>query len=320
MPLVTVDRSYEYEVAFSFLQQDEALAYQINDIIHDRYKTFIYSEHQKELIRSDGTEKFRIVFEENTRIVIVLYRESWGNTFWTRVEEGAIKRRAFEESPDFTIFVSLDGQKPSWLSKTQIWYDFDRFGIKPLAAIIEKRIVEYGGHIREESIIDQATRQKRKILYQKELEEYLMSKDGYDDGIKEVVSLLTLAESNIIKISGLGLLFGTSKKANQYYTIYGLKIGLKFNWKIKYRDSLSESTLEIFIADGDYYNNNPNRAGNIFFKEEYVFYRNEGNTFGWVVKTGKSDFKTTESLVNYWQKKFLEQDQLDRENDRYSRY
>lgn len=320
MPLVTVDRVYEYEVAFSFLQEDEALAYQIKDNIHDRYSAFIYSQHQKELVGKDGTESFRQVFEEKARIVVVLYRENWGTTFWTRVEEEAIKRRAYEESADFTIFVSLDGKKPTWLSKTQIWYDFDRFGIKPLAAIIEKRIVEYGGHIREESIIDQATRQKRKISYQKELEEYLLSKDGYADGIKEVVFLLTLAESNINKISELGLSFGTSNKPNQYFTTYGLKIGLTFKWKLRYRDSLAESTLEVFIADGDYYNSNPTRPGNIFYKEEYVFYKNEAGTLGWVLQVSKTDFKTTESLVNFWQKQFLDQDQIDKEKDGYKRY
>lgn len=188
MPLVKVDKTYEVEVAFSFLKEDEVLAYKINDTIQDRYSTFIYSEHQKELVGKDGTETFRQVFEEKARIVVVLYRESWGTTFWTRVEETSIKHRAMEESPDFTIFISLDGQKPKWLSKTQIWYDFDRFGVNPTAAIIEKRIAEYNGQIREESIIDQANRHKRQIKRQRELEEYLLSEQGYIDGLSEVHS------------------------------------------------------------------------------------------------------------------------------------
>jgi len=322
MPLITVDRVYEFEVAFSFLQEDETLAYQINDNIHDRYSTFIYSQHQKDLVGKDGTESFRVVFEEKTRIVIVLYRENWGTTFWTRVEEEAIKRRAYEESADFTIFVSLDGKKPTWLSKTQIWYDFDRFGIKPLAAIIEKRIAEYGGHTREESVIDQATRQKRKISNQKQLEEYLLSIEGYADGVKEVSSLLALVDSNISEIEDplLGLTFGVAKSPNQFYTTCGLKTGLTFKWKIVYRNSLSESCLEVFIAEGNYYGNNPRNPGRILQKEEYVFYKNEANTLGWVVKKSKTDFRTTESLVNFWQKKFLDQDQIDRDNDGYSRY
>ena len=42
MPLIYVDKSYEYEFAFSFLQNDEGLAHEINDLIQDRYSTFIY--------------------------------------------------------------------------------------------------------------------------------------------------------------------------------------------------------------------------------------------------------------------------------------
>ena len=35
---------FSYDVAFSFLQADEALAYQINDQLQDSLKTFIYSK------------------------------------------------------------------------------------------------------------------------------------------------------------------------------------------------------------------------------------------------------------------------------------
>jgi hypothetical protein len=40
---------YKYEVAFSFLAQDEALATGLNDLLQDRLATFLYSERQKEI-------------------------------------------------------------------------------------------------------------------------------------------------------------------------------------------------------------------------------------------------------------------------------
>ncbi len=324
MPLVTVDRTYEYEVAFSFLQDDEGLAYEINDLIKDRYSTFIYSEHQKELVGKDGTETFRQVFAEKARIVVVLYREGWGTTFWTRVEENAIKHRSLEENADFTIFISLDGQKPNWLSKTQIWYDFDRFGVKPAVAIIEKRVAEYGGQVREESILDQAARHKRQTKRRKELEEYLLSNQGQIDGLNEVDNVLGIAESNIDEISDhtIGLSFGKSKKDKEYFTSYGRKIGLTFKWVRRYTNSLAESYLQVFIANEDFYDSFPGRQGTVYKKEEYVFYESEARTKGWVKKKNKSGFQTSNQLVNIWQKNFLERDQKDRnkENDKRSRY
>ena len=35
--------SFEYDVAFSFLAEDEELATQLNDLLADRLSTFLYS-------------------------------------------------------------------------------------------------------------------------------------------------------------------------------------------------------------------------------------------------------------------------------------
>jgi hypothetical protein len=49
-------QKYEYEVAFSFNALDEGLATQLNDLISDRMKTFLYSERQREIAGRDGQE------------------------------------------------------------------------------------------------------------------------------------------------------------------------------------------------------------------------------------------------------------------------
>jgi hypothetical protein len=71
---------YEYDVAFSFMSQDEALATEINDLLQDRLKTFLYSKKQEELAGTDGEETFNRVFAEKSRVVVVLYRSDWGKT------------------------------------------------------------------------------------------------------------------------------------------------------------------------------------------------------------------------------------------------
>src|ERR1039458_4546278 len=93
--------AYEYDVAFSFLAQDELLATNLNDLLQDRLNTFLYSKRQGELAGTDGEQTFNSVFGEKARVVVVLYRAGWGETPWTRIEETAIRNRAFEHGYDF---------------------------------------------------------------------------------------------------------------------------------------------------------------------------------------------------------------------------
>jgi hypothetical protein len=50
---------YLYDVAFSFLSQDESLAVQLNDSLKDRLTTFIYSDskRQAELAGRDSADR-----------------------------------------------------------------------------------------------------------------------------------------------------------------------------------------------------------------------------------------------------------------------
>ena len=54
-------KEFKYDVAFSFLREDEELAVELNDRIADRYSTFIYSKRQEELVGKDGEEEFATV-------------------------------------------------------------------------------------------------------------------------------------------------------------------------------------------------------------------------------------------------------------------
>src|SRR3990172_12533316 len=155
--------TYEYEVAFSFLNEDEELAFRINDLIQDRVKTFIYSRQQEKIAGTDGEETFNQVFGSEARIVVVLYRTNWGKTPWTRIEETAIRNRGYEDGYQFAIFVPLENshEVPQWLPKTQIWVGIERWGIAGVASVIDARVQEYGGIPREETVEEHATRLKQ---------------------------------------------------------------------------------------------------------------------------------------------------------------
>jgi hypothetical protein len=195
--VVLEEKVYKFDVAFSFLAKDERLATQINDLLQDRVKTFLYSRQQEHLAGTDGEKTFSAVFGEDARIVAVLYRNGWGQTPWTRIEETAIRGRAYEEGYDFTLFIPLDQAPtvPRWLPKTQIWFNFERWGSAGAAAIIEQKAQERGGQVREESVLDRAARLGRAIEYENRRRTYLGSSEGVQAAQVELTALCDEIES-----------------------------------------------------------------------------------------------------------------------------
>jgi hypothetical protein len=173
--------AFEYDVAFSFMKEDEGLATQINDLLQDRYKTFLYPKAQEQLVGTDGEETFSAVFKEQARTVAVLLRPGWGQTPWTRIEEMAIRGRAYNQGYDFTTFIVVVPSTPipTWLPVTRIWYDLERFGLDGAAAALQARIQDRGGTGTAETLEQRAERLKR-------LENFEREKRSFEDSEKAV--------------------------------------------------------------------------------------------------------------------------------------
>jgi hypothetical protein len=317
--MIDIEGAYEYEVAFSFLQEDEGIAYELNDLIQDRFKTFLYSERQKELVGTDGEKTFNEVFGEKARIVIVLYREDWGTTAWTRIEETAIRNRAHNEGYDFTTFVQLDpkSKMPKWLPKTRIYYNHDRWGTKGLAPVIEAKIQEAGGESRPDTIEDQAARLKRQILNQNERRFFLNSSEGYVKAQQEFDKLYNLLQTKTKELEDpeMQLFFGYEFKPGHKFVVRCEGYSLHFSWEVAYNNSLTNSTLYVDLAQAT------QDASNAFF-ENSMYGRSKETAIksvtlnfdispinkdtGWSVKTNETDFFSSEKLMHQWLKMFLE--------------
>lgn len=197
------DKKYKYDVAFSFLAEDEEFATQINDLLQDRLSTFIYSERQKELAGKDGEKTFIQVFGSESRTVFVLYQGKWGGTPWTRIEETAIRNRAYNESYDFVIFGRLDksSKLPEYLPKTQIWVDLERWGAEVAAGVIEAKVQELGGTPQEETIEGRAARLSQEVAAEKERQTFLDSIEGVRAAQQEIKSLFSECEKFVNAVS-----------------------------------------------------------------------------------------------------------------------
>jgi hypothetical protein len=259
---------YQYEVAFSFVKEDEELATRLNDLLQDMLPTFLYSKKQEAVAATDGEETFNRVFGTEARIVVVLYRPAWGTTPWTRIEETAIRNRAYEEGYDFTVFIPLQNspEAPAWLPKTRIWVGLERWGIEGAASVIESRVQEAGGMPRTETIDDHVARRKRQIDQEKKRKLFLASDEGVKAAAEEMKQLAAIIEATAQRVSAENNLALKTAQKDQgrihWVEVCSDKFCVAVNWVSLYTNTLNESTLEIELWKGL-----PRRPGRTTFFE-----------------------------------------------------
>src|SRR3989337_3162639 len=94
---------FRYDIAFSCLKKDKEFACRINDLLRDRVETFFSRREEQVIAGADDREIYDEVLESQARIVVLLYREGWGKTPETRMEESVLRDRAHEEGYDFIL-------------------------------------------------------------------------------------------------------------------------------------------------------------------------------------------------------------------------
>ena len=243
---------FKYDIAFSFLSKDEDTAQQINDLLSDRCRTFIYADKQKEIAFTDGEETFKRVFSKDARIVAVLFRPEWGNTKWTRIEEEGIRGRAYNQGYDFSTFVSMTErvELPDWLPPTRLLFSLPRFGVKGTAAALEARLLDRGGTIHPETIAERGKRLKRSAQVVEEARIFRESETG--------VKAATTAIKNLVQELGrlatelrdqTGMRFETRAYREDNYVVRSPRAVLSFHWWCYYANTLSDSYLTVKFSD-----------------------------------------------------------------------
>ncbi len=246
--------NYKYDVTFSFLQEDESLAVQVNDLLQDRLSTFIYTERQREVAGTDGEVEFNKVFETESRIVVVFYRKNWGQTPWTRIEETAIRNRAYEKGYGFVLFIPLDSPPtvPEWLPRIQLWIGLERWGIEGAASVIEARVQEEGGKPKEETVADRAARINREIKKEETRNIFLTSEDGVNAANGEAKQLFSELEQLCCSVGeATDINFEKHKNENDC-SLYLFSSGLTLThcWYNRWSNTLEKSGLYVRIWQG----------------------------------------------------------------------
>ncbi len=156
-----------YDVAISFLFQDQNIAQALNDeLFASGLNVFFFPRRQEELAGTNGMESMRTPFL-SARVNVVLFRKPWGETPWTRVEDTAISERCFKGGWSTLMFVQLDKTSalPGWLPPTHVRFSFDDYGLTQLVGAIKLRVQEQGGVIKRVDAIGKAEAVRRQADY-----------------------------------------------------------------------------------------------------------------------------------------------------------
>jgi hypothetical protein len=301
---------FKYDVAFSFLLEDEALAVELNDRLKPRLRTFVYTERQKEIAGTDGEQTFNHVFGQEARSVIVLHRSKWGSTPWTRIEETAIKNRGYDHGYDFVLFIPLDkASAPIWLPKTRIWIGLNRWGLETAAGVIEARVQELGGSPHEESVEQLAERLQRQNELTQQRSNFLQSEVAAKLANTEFYQLVTEVKSVVSEIKGAANSFNfRTEEDRNLIVVLGGGRSLSFAWHPQYSNILKGAKLFIKFWDG--FMPTQGRAYNHRAQEIRIWEAevdcDTDLVIGWRVTTTENRIFTTKDLVGHCMKQFLQ--------------
>jgi hypothetical protein len=236
-----------YDLAISFVAKDETLATQLADQFEGRLKVFLYSRKQEQLAGTDGEKTFNDVFAKQSRLVVVLYRTEWGETPWTRIEETAIRNRAFDEGYSFVLFIPLDEAPsvPKWLPRSQLWIGLNRWGLAGAASVIDARFQELGGIPKQETLENQAARLEKAVNFAKFREQYHSSMDGVSKATAAFESVTSQIALRLPTLQASAPSLGISiKQAKNILVLVSNGLSLRVNWRNHFINSLSEAEME----------------------------------------------------------------------------
>ncbi len=306
-----MNSDYKYEVAFSFLQEDEQLALGIADRIRDRVSVgaFVYSERQDELVGTDGVDAFSRVFGEDSRIAVILYRKGWGETKWTRVEENAIRTRGFNEGHEFVLLVKLDTTNPPvWLPPTRIYLGFDRYGIDGVASVIEARVQATGGTVHVESVADYAARISRDLNFEAQRRQFLASDQGVEYAKRELDLLFGELKRLAEQIdSGPRIEVGFERPNFDFCRLSTLNARFGVTRHLAWGNTLEDSGITFILTEGGQFYG-PYTMKEPHYKEmfSYSVDLDRSGTIGWRDTEGEKRFLTSAQLAEIWLKRLLE--------------
>jgi hypothetical protein len=278
----------KYEVAISFLSRDSGIATPLADKLQKSFRVFFYPRSQEAVAGTDGLSSMRDPFRHQSRLNVVLYRDGWGETPWTRVEQTAITERCLDGGWRTLFFVTLDAQSklPTWLPDTHIRFRFADYGLDEAVGAIKARVQETGGTIRVETLVDKATRLASQKDYERRRQEF-RNGTGPHLANNAFAALKVCIRKKIDELgphlAAGGLGFHVKEDKRGPLILLGVGRPLRICWQGHFVNSLDESHLAV-----ERWHGHPPFTGARFFEEPrligkftYDFDIDEQGNMGW---------------------------------------
>ena len=161
--------TFKYDIAISLCKQDVDFARKLVMAINPSLKVFFYENNQEELVSKSGPVKFAKVFKEEARVVVILSRKEWSESFYTEIEQNAIMDR-IKKGYNFLIVIPTEaGYAPEWYPTNRLYANPGKFTIEQLAKFIEFKVTEEGGEVKPITLEDRYEHLKNKLEQKKAL-------------------------------------------------------------------------------------------------------------------------------------------------------
>ncbi len=247
----------KFDVAISFMTQDEATAGALSRELSDTLNVFFFPERQKDLAGTDGMESMRTPFLEDCRVMVVLYRDGWGKTRWTAIEETAIKDSCFNGGWKRLFFIALDRTSvlPKWLPDYHLRYNWADFGLEQAAGAIKARVLENGGQPTEATPLRRA-----EILREDESYRAARGRMNSYEGLEKILESVTLlfheieAQCNAVNSLGHSLVRQETvireRNQEQFCLLTNDRVGMSVIWHQQFSNLLDKSGLTVRELNG----------------------------------------------------------------------
>lgn len=305
---------FKYDVALSFLAKDISLAKALCDRLSESLNVFFFPRNQEELAGTDGSESMRKPFLLESRLNVVLFRESWGHTPFTSVEEAAIRDSCLKCSFHNVFFLMVEPKdpKPVWLPDTPVRFNLGEFSLEQAVGAIKLRVQERSGHFEPLTPLKKADQLKAEQKYQ-----WAKSDMGSQEGIKRIInevnSLISEIEHQIPEVSNQSEVDIECEMNREVCVLRNQRVSMIVRWHQRYANSLEDSGVSVEEYNGPLLFNRE-RGQFIQFdrpdqikKLEYVPDISRALDYGWRHAVSEpQDFIPTKELANQCLIQFLD--------------
>jgi hypothetical protein len=137
---------------------------------------------------------------------------------------------------------------PSWLPRTRIWYDLERFGLNGAATLLEARVQDHGGTAVQETLADRAARLQRAQDFNQKREAFQRSYDGVNAAQEAYKRLVGDLKTNTELLGRIGC------RVQDVYggitLLVGQGLALTVQFQHFYSNNLDKAALTVEFYDG----------------------------------------------------------------------